>query len=164
MPAALKLVKTEGVMLEAARGPVPNLVDVAFGTARKGSWWAHPRGREIFSMTRSVRDEPDVLVTRLVGGHITYIHRRLWPALVRLAPNLSHARLARLREVHTQSGAHRIETQPFPGWVPSIVRRQAAALTEESAVRQLGDWILPLFLRRPRRPAVTPSTIRKRRS
>jgi hypothetical protein len=130
---ALNLLKKQGVMLEAARGPLPNLVDLVAGGPRKGSWWTHPRGREIFVVTRSVRDSPDVLVTRLIDGHITYVHRRLWPA--------------RIREVHTKSGAHRIEAQPFPGWVPKDVRRQAAALTKESAIQQLGDWIAPLFLR-----------------
>jgi hypothetical protein len=145
---ALNLVKKQGVMLEAARGPVPNLADLVAGGPRGGSWWTHPRGREIFAVTRSVRDAPDVLVTRLVDGHITYVHRRLWPALVRLSPNLGHPRLARLREVHTKSGAHRIEAQPFPSWVPNDVRQQAAALTKESAIRQLGDWITPLLLRR----------------
>jgi hypothetical protein len=132
-------------MLEAARGPVPNLADLVAGWSRRGSWWAHPRGREIFSVTRSVRDASEILVTRLVDGHITYVHRRLWPALVRLAPNLGHARLARLREVHTKSGAHRIVSEPFPGWVTSEVRREAAALTEVSAIRQCGDWVVPLF-------------------
>ena len=150
---ALNLMKKQGVMLEAARGPVPNLVDLVAGGLRAGSWWNHPRGREIFAVTRTVRDAPDVLVTRLVDGHITYVHRRLWPALVRVSPNISPARLARLREVHTKSGAHRIEAQPFPAWVPDDVRRQAAALTEESAIRQLGDWIAPLLLRRARRAA-----------
>ncbi len=142
---ALNMVKKQGVMLEAARGPVPNLADLVAGGPRGGSWWAHPRGREIFAITRSVRDAPDVLVTRLVDGRITYVHRRLWAALVRLAPNLTRARLARLREVHTKTGAHRIETQSFPGWVPNDVRRRAAALTKESAIRQLGDWIVPYF-------------------
>jgi hypothetical protein len=157
---ALNLVKKEGVMLEAAQGPVPNLADLVAGGSRRGSWWTHPRGREIFSVTRSVRDARDVLVTRLLDGHITYVHRRLWPALVRLAPNLSRARLARLREVHTKSGAHRIEAQAFPGWVTSDVRRQAAALTEDAAVRKIGDWIAPLLLRRARPRARTKATRR----
>jgi hypothetical protein len=148
---ALNLLKKQGVMLEAARGPVPNLADFVTGGSRRGSWWTHPRGREIFAVTRSVRDAPDVLVTRLIDGHITYIHRRLWPALVRLSPRLKPARLARLREVHTKSGAHRIEAQPFPNWVPNDVRRQASSLTEEAAIRQLGDWVVPSLLSRTRR-------------
>jgi hypothetical protein len=34
----------------------------------------YPRSREIFAVTRSVRDAPDVLVTRLIDGHITDVH------------------------------------------------------------------------------------------
>lgn len=71
------------------------------------------------------------------GRHIAYVHHRLWPALVRRAPNLGHARPARLREVHTKSGAHRTEAQPFPGWVPNDVRRQAGALTK---TRRFARW------------------------
>jgi hypothetical protein len=147
----LSVIRKKGVMLEAARGPVLNLVDLVAGGTRTGSWWTHPRGREIFALTRSVRDSPDVLVTRLVDGHVTYVHRRLWPAVVRLAPNLSKVRIARIREVHTTSGAHRIQTQPFPRWVPNEVRRQAASLTKEAAIHQLGAWVVPCLLRRTRR-------------
>jgi hypothetical protein len=93
----------------------------------------------------------EVLVTRLVDGHITYVHRRLWPAVVRLAPNLPKARIAGIREVHTKSGAHRIQVQPFPRWVPNDVRRQAGSLTKEAAIRQLGDWVVPFLLSRTRR-------------
>src|SRR5262249_35490049 len=98
---ALRLVAKHGVMLEAARGPVPNLADVVAGGRIRGSWWSHPRGREIFGVTRAVRNSPDILVARLVDDHITFVHRRLWPAVVRLAPRLRKARIARLREVHT---------------------------------------------------------------
>jgi hypothetical protein len=55
---ALNLVKKQGVMLEAARGAVPNHVDLIAGGSREGSWWNHPRSREIFAVTRSVRDAP----------------------------------------------------------------------------------------------------------
>src|ERR1700756_1855901 len=71
-----------------------------------GGWWGHARGKEIFWLTRAVRDSPDVLVCRLVTGKVTYVHRRLWPALVRLARAFAQSDLAALREVHTASGAH----------------------------------------------------------
>jgi hypothetical protein len=135
---ALRLVERAGVMLEAARGPVPSLAEAIAGGPIRGSWWSHPRGREIFALTRAVRESPDILVARLVGRHLTYVHRRLWPALVRIAPRLARTRLARVREVHTASGAHRIELQAFPGWVPEEVKRQAASLTEEAALGALG--------------------------
>jgi len=85
---ALSLIRKHGVMLEGARGPVANVVDAVAGGERRGSWWTHPRGREIFAITRAVRDSGYVAVIRLVNGHITYLHRRLWPAVARLAPRL----------------------------------------------------------------------------
>lgn len=151
---ALRLVAKHGVMLEAARGPVPNLAHAVAGGRIRGSWWSHPRGREIFAVTRAVRNSPDILVARLVDGHITFVHRRLWPAVVRLSPRLSHARIARLREVHTASGAHRVQLQTFPAWVPAGVRRQAASLSEDRAVDLLGDWVKALM--RPGAPRSAP--------
>jgi hypothetical protein len=128
-------------MLEAARGPVPNLVAAIAGKQQRGSWWTHPRGREIFAITRAVRDSPNVLVCRLASGRITYVHRRVWPALVRLAPRLPSTAIARLREVHTATGKHRVVSVAYPRWVPAEVRRKAAKLSERDAVRALGDWI-----------------------
>ena len=142
---ALALVKKHGVMLESARGPVPNLVDTVVGGTRRGSWWTHPRAREVFALTRSLRDSPEILVTRFVNGHITYVHRRLWVPLVRIASALPKARIARVREVHTASGAHRLDIEPFPRWVPDDVAREAKSLSNDAAVRELGDWVIPLL-------------------
>src|SRR3989441_10043065 len=75
--SALSFVKRNGIVLESARGPVPNLAEAVVGGRIRGSWWSHARGKEIFWLTRAVRDSADVLVCRLVGGKITYVHRRL---------------------------------------------------------------------------------------
>ena len=83
-------------------------------------------------------ESEDVLVCRLVEGKVTYVHRRLWPALVRLASRLGKARLARVWSEHTASGAHRNRRVPFPKWVPADVARAAARLTEAEAGRRLG--------------------------
>ena len=82
---ALAFVRRHGVVLEGARGPVPNLAETVAGHHIRGSWWGHANGHQIFWLTRTVRNSRDVLVCRLVGGKITYVHRRIWPALVRLA-------------------------------------------------------------------------------
>jgi hypothetical protein len=74
---ALAFVCAHGLALECGTGPVPSLAAVIAGEPIRGSWWAHARGREIFAVTRAIRDSPDVLVCRLVGGKITYVHRRL---------------------------------------------------------------------------------------
>jgi len=103
----------------------------------RGSWWAHPKASEILRLSRSIRGSPDVLVCRLVDGKITYIHRRLWPALVRLARRFSKERLAAVKEVHTPSGKHKLLITPFPKWVPREILRVAQKITEKEAASQL---------------------------
>ncbi len=68
--AALAFVRRHGVVLEGARGPVPNLAEAVAGAPIRGSWWGHAKGHEIFRLTRAVRDARDVLVCRLVGGNL----------------------------------------------------------------------------------------------
>ncbi len=103
-------------MLESGTGPVPSLAEAVAGGPIRGSWWGHARGREIFAVTRAVRDCPDVLVCRLVDGKITYVHRRLWPALVRLAKRFPLAHVSQIRESHTDSGEHVTQEIRFPGF------------------------------------------------
>src|SRR5213083_2143974 len=137
---ALRFIAKHGVVLEAARGPVPSLVEAALGRRPRGSWWGHPRGKEFFWLTRAVRASRDVLVCRLVSGKVTYVHRRLWPALVRLAGRFSRDDLAALHEVHTRRGRHELRVVPFPRWVPADVKRRARRLSEAEARAALGEW------------------------
>jgi hypothetical protein len=146
---ALAFIRRQGVVLEGGRGPIPNLAEAVAGAPIRGSWWGHAKGREIFSITRAVRDSADVLVCRLVGGKITYVHRRLWPAIVRLAQQFKRADLGALREVHTPQGRHVLRTVPFPRWVPPAVKRQARKLTEASARAELGNWYVRRGARQP---------------
>ncbi len=137
---AIVFVRKHGVVLESANGPVPSLAAAIAGEPIRGSWWSHPRSHEIFELTRAVRDSDDVLVCRLVGGKITYVHRHLWPALVRLADHFPRNRLAQLHEVHTASGRHVTKKVGFPKWVPAEVSVQALRLTERAALACLPTW------------------------
>jgi hypothetical protein len=148
----IRFVEQHGVVLEGGRGPRPSLAEAVAGEPVPGSWWGHKQGRAIFRATRAVRDCDQILVCRLVGGKITYVHRRLWPAIVRLANSLDKKTLAAIREEHTPSGAHRVRTIAFPRWVPPEVRQAAGNLSEEEAHLQLGDWI-KLCLRKGHRGA-----------
>jgi hypothetical protein len=139
--AALDFVQRHGVVLESGRGPVPSLANAIAGTEIRGSWWGHARGKEIFRATRAVRDSDDVLVCKLIGGKITYVHRRLWPALVRIADTIPAERLAAIREEHTSSGAHRSVTTPFRDWLSPAVKSAAGKLSEAAALAQFGDWL-----------------------
>lgn len=138
---ALAFIRKHGVVLEAAQGPVPSLAEVIAGEPVRGSWWSHPKGREIFAVTRAIRDSDEVLVCRLIKGKVTFVHRRLWPALVRAASRLPSDRLSQVRDTHTSSGRHITKEVPFPDWVPSKVRAAARSLSEEVALAEFADWI-----------------------
>jgi hypothetical protein len=137
---ALAFVRKHGLVLESGKGPVPSLAETIAGGPIRGSWWAHVRGREIFTLTRAIRDCPDVLVCRLVEGKITYVHRRLWPAVVRLAKRFPHSLLAQIHEAHTASGKHVVKVIKFPDWVSPEVAAQARNLEEKFSLDQLGPW------------------------
>ena len=138
---ALAFIRKHGIILEAAQGPVPSLVAAVAGEPVRGRWWSHPKSHEIFAVTRAVRDSDDILVCRLIKGKITFVHRRLWPALVRAAGRFPKARLAQVREIHTRLGRHVTQEVPFPDWVPSSVRAAARRLSEEAALTKFAAWI-----------------------
>ena len=134
----LAFVERHGIVLQAARGPVPSLAEAIAGGPIRGSWWGHPKGHEIFSVAEAVSDSPDVLVCKLVDDKITYVHRRLWAALVKLAPRFPKARLAKVWNEHTASGAHRARRLPFPRWVPKETAVAARRLSVPEAETLLG--------------------------
>ena len=133
----LDILRHKGVLLESARGPVPNVAELVAGQTIRGQWWSHPAGDDIFRVTRFLRSSPEVLTCCLLNGKITFVHRRLWPALVRLSDLLGATRLASVREVHTKSGSHRRETTAFPDWVPADVLEAADSLSTQEAQEQL---------------------------
>jgi hypothetical protein len=139
---ALSFVEEHGVVLVSARGPVPRLTEAIAGESINGSWWGHPKGQQIFAILEAVTECEDVLVCRLIKGKITLVHRRLWPALVRLAARFPPDQIAKVRQEHTASGRHVNKEVPFPQWVPPAVLKQAESLSEEKAIAALGEWAL----------------------
>ena len=77
---------------------------------------------------------------RLIKGNVTFAHRRIWPALVRVAGRLPSDNLSRVCEVHTRSGRHVTKQVPFPDWVPSSVSAAARRLSEEAALAEFAGW------------------------
>ena len=148
--AALAFVEEHGIVLASAKGSAPRLTEAIAGEPIKGSWWAHSQSRLIFAILSQVTDSPQILVCRMIDGKITLVHRRLWPAMARLAARLGPERIARVDEEHTASGRHVSRTVPFPEWVPPDVLRQAQSMSETEALRVLGSW-LPLSRRGTRR-------------
>ena len=130
---AIDFVKQHGIVTESFHGPVPSLAEAVAGAPVRGNWWSHPRSHEIFQLGRAVRSHPDVLTCRLVQGKISFVHRRLWSALVRLASEFPASHLASVREIHTPSGKHIVQETPFPKWVPAEVRDEAKKLADATA-------------------------------
>jgi hypothetical protein len=116
--AALELY---GVLVEHD-ATLPSVSRLVAGEPVRGSWWAHPRSHDIYNVTHPMREHTDVAVARLVSDKLTYVHRRLWPALYAVATSregwqldrLSPAALALLERV-TAEGALRTDDVPWAG-------------------------------------------------
>jgi hypothetical protein len=139
---ATAFVRKHGVVLASAKGAVPRLTEAIVDEAIKGSWWAHPKSHQIFAILQAVAESGDILVCRLVDGKVTFVHRRLWPALVRVAERFSPNQLAQVRDEHTPSGKHVSRAVPFPKWVPAKVKKEAESIGEREALIALGPWTL----------------------
>jgi hypothetical protein len=140
---AASFVREHGVVLASAKGPVPNLAEAIAGEPIRGSWWAHPKSHAIYAILQETQDDPDILVCRAVMGKITFVHRRLWPRLIRLAHRFPTEHLAQIHEEHTKSGRHVNRTVAFPDWAGPDIRAKAARLAEQDALAALGDWVAP---------------------
>lgn len=145
-PAAnrwLSFVEQHGVVLASARGPVPCVAEAVAGQPIIGSWWAHPKGKAIFAALSEIDDCEDVRCFKLIDGKVTFVHRRLLPALARLATDgvITAGRVASIQQEHMPSGEHRNLITPFPDWVTDDVAAAARALTLDAARAQLGSWV-----------------------
>lgn len=138
----LEFVEKHGVVLASAKGPVPSLAEQIAGEPIVGSWWSHAKGKEIFEVLSAIDEDVDVRCFKLVDGKVTFVHRRVWPALVRLARDgvLAAPRVESVHQEHTDSGEHRNFNVPFPDWVPDDVAKAADALSTDAARAQLGAW------------------------
>src|SRR5215471_17022476 len=89
---------------------LPSLVGLIVGEPLRSSWWGHPRGHAIYAAMNRLDDDPDVLSTKLVAGKVTYVHRRLWSAILAVGTardawqmdSLSAGERWLLREVDTE--------------------------------------------------------------
>ncbi|HEU4372277.1 MAG TPA: hypothetical protein VFS02_02240 [Telluria sp.] len=137
---ALDFVRKHGVVLVSAGGPVPKLSEAIAGEKIKGSWWGHPKSKQIFPVLEQVCEHADVLVCRLIDDKLTLVHRRLWPALAAAAAHFPPARLCQVTQVHTAGGRHRNVETAFADWLPADVAAAARGIAPASALAALGPW------------------------
>lgn len=128
---------------------LPNVVTLITGEHLSTSWWSHKQSQEIFACLESLDDV--ALATRLIGGRVTFVDRKLWPALVaagtsmRVPKALSKKEkqerlLVVAHEVHTPSGKHELQIEPWKDWAeragvkPLDSAAKARAVLEEAAL------------------------------
>ncbi len=63
---------------------LPSLVGMIVDEPLHASWLGHPRAQLIYATMNRADDDPHLLATKLIAGKVTYVHERLWPALVTL--------------------------------------------------------------------------------
>jgi hypothetical protein len=138
----MRFVAKHGVVLASARGPVPSVAEAVAGEPIVGSWWAHPKGKAIFAALSELDDHEDIRCFKLIDGKVTLVHRKLWPAIARLAEDgvLTPERVAAVQQEHMPTGEHRNLTMPFPDWVDDATAKAARALTSATARAQL-PWL-----------------------
>jgi hypothetical protein len=57
---------------------LPSVCGLIIGEPPSGSWWSHPLAHTIFHVNGQLEDHPDVLITKLISGKVTFVHRKLW--------------------------------------------------------------------------------------
>ena len=82
---ARALGELERIGLLLQHDPVlPSFTGVALGESIRGSWWSHPRANDLYDLLQVFRAEAGGLSAKLVNGKLTFVARRLWPALAAL--------------------------------------------------------------------------------
>lgn len=149
-----------GLLLQHDR-ELPSATSLVTGEPIAGSWWGHPLGDRIYALLVAFERGSGELVVKLVNGKLTYVHRRLWPALVTLALHRPAARAARVSPLArslldrvAREGLLRCDELAASGFAPARELARAARELEGELlvhsdslhgsggahVKQLSDW------------------------
>lgn len=80
---ALEILRKERVLsLTDTRG-LKSLVGEVLGKVQ-GSWWGHPEGGRVYAIATELERSNEVLSAKLVDGKVAFVHRALWPSLLRV--------------------------------------------------------------------------------
>jgi len=78
---AMNILENNGLLLLRGR-EIADICGLVTSQRIKGSWWGDPAGPEIFALGEMLSDHPDVTVTKLITGKVTFVHRSLWQRLI----------------------------------------------------------------------------------
>lgn len=57
---------------------LPSVCTLVTGELLRSSWWSHPLAPAIFALNSRLEDHPDIIITKLISGKVTFVHRNLW--------------------------------------------------------------------------------------
>ncbi len=137
----MDFIRYHGVVLQSAKTFEPSLTVTIAGSPIRGSWWGHPKGHDIYAVLQKIEKSKALLTCTLANGKVTYIHRRLWPAFVRMADEFPAHALDKAVPVHLPSGRHQRQDVPFPDWVPDMVLAAAKNLLGRDANAEIEVWL-----------------------
>lgn len=108
-----------------------------------GSWWSLPEASRLYNALQIIRDNPSVLVCRLLAGRVTYVHENSWEPLLALENCLPDGALDRVVEHHLKSGKHEVLMLRPAEWAPVGIRQRAAHLTRNASISLLRELVEP---------------------
>jgi hypothetical protein len=80
----LAALRAHGLLLLQDR-VLENAVRILAGETVAGSWWTHPEANRMYAILEALTEHPDVLVTKLIAGKVTFVDRALWPSVLAVA-------------------------------------------------------------------------------
>jgi hypothetical protein len=92
---SLAKLQEPGLLLRT-HAKLPSVCALVAGAPVRGSWWAHPRSHEIFRVNCEWAEHPDVLVSKVISGKVTYLHQALWPVVMAIGGAREPWQIARL--------------------------------------------------------------------
>ena len=118
-------------MLLVSDSKLPSVTGLVARAPLRGSWWAHPQSHEIFRIASRLASRPDVLTPRLVRGKVTFVHKKLWPALFAVGAAREPWQLEGLSE-RAQKLLERVENE-------GTLRTDALAAETGERAKSLGE-------------------------
>jgi hypothetical protein len=113
---ALEALREHGLLF-VTDARLPNLATIVAGEPVRGSWWGHPRGGDIYAVASLLDAHAEVGDARLLSDKSTWVHQRLWPALVAVGTAREEWQMARLA--------------PLAQRLYEVVRRDGVARTDD---------------------------------
>lgn len=120
-----------GLLMVSDRG-FPSVSGLVAGEPVKGSWWSHPLAHTIFGVNEILEDHKDVLITKLIGGKVTFVHRSMWPHVYAIGSarekwqmeGLSSAAITLFKKLQITGTLNTNKLDPVRGIKPGDIARE----------------------------------------